>query len=56
MFESKEQLSSAVKKVHIENHQEIKVLNSDLMRWEVACKQNTEGCQWMLRAKKEKIA
>ncbi|KAK1366065.1 hypothetical protein POM88_041626 [Heracleum sosnowskyi] len=44
MFESKEQLPSAIKKVYIENHQEIKVMKSDSMRWGVACKQNTRGC------------
>ncbi|KAL8103797.1 hypothetical protein AgCh_028121 [Apium graveolens] len=54
-FESKENLMNVVRKVHIANHQEIKVLKSDSMTWEVVCKQNNEGCRWRLRARKRKI-
>lgn len=52
MFESKEKLISVVKKVHISNHQKIKVIKSDSVTWEVGCKQDIDGCQWRLRARK----
>lgn len=55
MFESKEKLMSVVKKVHITNHQEIKVVKSDTLTWEVVCKQNNEGCRWRLRVRKRKF-
>lgn len=54
LFESKEQLINLVKKVHISNHQMIKVLKSDPLTWDVVCQQNSEGCEWKLRARKRK--
>lgn len=54
VFESKEKLMSVVKKVHIANHQELKVLKSDSYTWEVGYKQNIDGYQWRLRARKKK--
>ncbi|KAK1365399.1 hypothetical protein POM88_040960 [Heracleum sosnowskyi] len=54
MFDSKDKLMSVVKAVHIANHQEIKVVKSDSVTWEVACKQDDKGCQWRLRARKRK--
>ncbi|KAK1379307.1 hypothetical protein POM88_026051 [Heracleum sosnowskyi] len=55
MFESKENLMNVVKKVHISNHQEVKVVKFDSITWEVICKQNNEGCRWRLRARKRKF-
>lgn len=54
VFESKEEMVRVIKDVHIRNHQEIKVLRSDSESWEVACKRKTEGCAWMLRARKRR--
>ncbi|XP_074342179.1 uncharacterized protein LOC141679626 [Apium graveolens] len=44
-----------VKKVHIANHLEIKVVKSDSVTWEVVCKQNYEGYKWRLRGRKRKL-
>lgn len=54
VFESKEKLLSVIKKLHIENHQEIKVVRSNPTIWEVTCKHDNEGCRWSLRARKRK--
>lgn len=52
VFETKEELLEAVKRVHIASHEEFKVVQSDLMNWYVECKLTTTGCPWRLRARK----
>ncbi|XP_074376849.1 uncharacterized protein LOC141718366 [Apium graveolens] len=55
MFHTKKELMRVVKDVHIDNHQEIKVLKSDSGVWEVECKRKVTGCVWMLRVRKRAI-
>ncbi|KAK1382582.1 hypothetical protein POM88_020317 [Heracleum sosnowskyi] len=55
MFQTKEELMRVVKDVHIANHQEIKVVRSDLVTWEVECNRKMTGCVWMLKARKRTI-
>ncbi|KAL8157715.1 hypothetical protein AgCh_002427 [Apium graveolens] len=43
MFETKKELMRVVKDVHIANHQEIKVVRSDPVGWEVECKRKMNG-------------
>lgn len=44
-----------IKGVHIVNHQDIKVVKSDLKSWEVVYKRKDTDCAWMLRSIKRKI-
>ncbi|KAK1396350.1 hypothetical protein POM88_006213 [Heracleum sosnowskyi] len=55
MFQTKEELMRVVKDVYIANHQEIKVVRSDSVTWEVECNRKMAGCVWMLRARKRTI-
>ncbi|KAK1401531.1 hypothetical protein POM88_001136 [Heracleum sosnowskyi] len=55
MFQTKEELMRVVNDVHIANHQEIKVVRSDSVTWEVECNRKMTGCVWMLRARKRTI-
>ncbi|KAK1362187.1 hypothetical protein POM88_046661 [Heracleum sosnowskyi] len=55
MFQTKEELMRVVKDVQIFNHQEIKVVRSDSVTWEVECNRKMTGCVWMLRARKRTI-
>lgn len=55
VFETKEELLEVVKRVHISNHQEIKVVRSNTLSWDVDCKLKATGCPWKLRARKKKM-
>ncbi|KAK1362181.1 hypothetical protein POM88_046655 [Heracleum sosnowskyi] len=55
MLQTKEELMRVVKDVHIANHQEIKMVRSDSVTWEVECNRKMIGCVWMLRARKRTI-
>ncbi|KAK1388475.1 hypothetical protein POM88_016653 [Heracleum sosnowskyi] len=52
VFETKEELLEAVKRVHISNHQEFEVVRSDVLTWYVECKLTSTGCPWRMRARK----
>ena len=52
VFKTKKELLEVVKRVHIVNHHEFKMVRSDPLTWDVECKLTNAGCPWKLRARK----
>lgn len=55
LFHSKEELTHAVKQVHIWNHQEITITRSDPINRHACCKWKENGCKWKLKVRKRSV-